>query len=262
MNNDNYPNTPFEHYYYGEQVYQYLLQFMAIFSGLKVSVGKSDLNPDGGLIYVPIRYGASDKVVEWILSGQSSNKPIRLPLMVTKILNSELAPELRKGMRTEISNSYLPRGGTMPDDMRVIRQMQPNPVRLNMELVVATSNNKNRFEIYEQLMIMFDPDLQIYTSDDFRDHYKINRVELVSSTFDDEYPLGTAQPILTDTYLFNVVAYFRAPIDLKENIVKAIRLRLDATSSLTVEDAVIELNNSGVAGDILFDVDDMNIPEN
>lgn len=260
---DTYKNKPLDNYYYGEQILHYLIRFMAIFSGLKVSIGKDDNNSKPALTYVPIRYGARDKVVEWIKSSQTTNKPVRVPVMGTKITNIELAPELRKGMGQEHARSHLPRGGALPDDIKVIRQMQPNPCKIYFELSVLTSNVKNRFEIMEQILLLFDPDIQIFTSDDFNDNYKITRVELLTMSPEEEYPLGTnGQGLIVDTFSFVVYAMFRPPADLKESFVKSIHLRLDAISNLSVEDAVIELNNIGQTGDILFDIDDLDIPEN
>lgn len=259
---DTYPNKPFADFYSGDQVYQYLLQFMAIFSGLQVSVGKNDYNDDEGLIYVPIRYGGVDRTVEWIASGFTQNKPMRLPVMATKVISVELAPELRKGMRGEVTRTNLPLGGSLPDDLRVIRQMQPNPCRMNMELSVFTSNTKNRFEILEQILLLFDPDIQIFTSDDYADHYKIAKVELMTVDMTDTYPLGTDQNFMVDTYLFTANAMFRPPVDMKESYVKSVRLRIDATSAAGVDQAVVDLNNSMINGEIIIDADDLDIPEN
>jgi hypothetical protein len=259
---DTYPNKPFEHFYHGEQTYNYILQFMAIFSGIQTSVGKSDLNPDGGLIYVPIRYGSTDKTVEWILSSQTSVKPIRVPVMAAKVRSVEFDPELRKGMRTSTRDVSLPRGGSMPDDLRVVRQMQPNPCRLGLELAVFTSNTKNRFEVLEQLLMLFDPDINFYISDDYHDHYKIQRVELMNMSLDEDYPQGQSSSMMIDTYQFNIFAAYRAPANVKDDYIKSIRLRLDAVSSLPVEEAVVELNSYGTPGETLFDIDDYDIPEN
>lgn len=258
---DTYANEHFRHFYHGEHMYNYVLQFMAIFSGMQVSIGKSDYVTEQETIYVPIRYGSTDKTVEWILSSQTDNKPIRLPVMAAKIEGIEMAPELYKGMRQEAANTHLPRGGSLPDDMKVIRQKQPVPYRVMFNLSVFSSNTKNRFEIMEQILRLFDPDIQIFTSDDFKDHYKISKVQLTNISMEEEYPMGTAQPTMVDNYQFMTVAYIRSPIDLKESFVKSIRLRLDAISNLPASEAVVELNNIGNSGDILFDVDDMNIPE-
>jgi hypothetical protein len=259
---DTYPNKPFEHFYHGEQTYNYILQFMAIFSGIQVSVGKSDLNPDGGLIYVPVRYGSTDKVVEWILSSQTSAKAIRVPVMAAKVRTVDLAPELRKGMRTNTRDVSLPRGGALPDDLQVVKQMQPNPCKLGIELAVFNSNTKNRFEVLEQILMLFDPDINFYISDDYHDLYKIQRVELMSMSLDEDYPQGQTSSMMIDTYQFNIYAAYRAPADLKETYVKSIMMRLDAVSGLPVEEAVIELNAYGNPGEVLFDIDDYDIPEN
>lgn len=260
---DTYPNKAFDEFYDNEQIRNYLLQFMAIFSGMKVSVGKNSFeSEDGGLVFVPVRYGSTDRVVEWIISSQTKNKPLRLPVMAVKINGIELSPELRKGMRTESSKTVLPRGGNLPEDLKVIRQMNPNPAKVNMQLSVLSSNLKNRFQILEQILVLFDPDVQIFTSDDYQDKYKISRVELMDISFDEDYPMGNNKNIIVDNYQFVVNGYFRAPIDLKENFVKSIRLRLDAISGLSTTDAVIELNNIGNSGDVLFDMDDLNMPDN
>lgn len=258
-----YPNKPFEYFYHGEQVYTYLVQFMAIFSGIQVSVGKNKFNDESSLIYVPIRYGSTDKTVEWVISSQTTNKPIRVPIMAVKISGIEFAPELRKGMRTESARVSLPLGASLPDGLKTIRQKQPNPCKLNLELSVFTSNLKNRFEILEQILLLFEPDIQIFTSDDYDDHYKIGRVELLNMTFDEDYPMGQgSNQLIVDTYQFYADVALRTPVDLKESYVKSIKLRLDSTSNLPANEAVIELNNIGNTGTILFDIDDLDIPEN
>jgi hypothetical protein len=258
---DTYPNKYFKFFYDQKQIYTSLLQFMAIFSGMQVSIGKSDILTDKDVMYVPVRPGSRDRVVEWILAGQTDNKPLRVPIIAVKIIGFEMAPDLRKGMRQESAGTFLPRGGTMPDDFKTIRQKQPNPFRINFEVSVLTSNLKNKYEIMEQICTLFDPDIQIFSSDDFKDHYKIGKVELTGISLEEEYPLGQNDSLLTDTYQFYGVCYLRAPLDLKESYVKSVMLRLDAISDLSVEEAVIELNNYGNAGEILFDVDDMDIPE-
>jgi hypothetical protein len=259
---DTYPSAYFRYFYDQKQIQILLLQFMAIFSGLQVSIGKSDYITDKDVIYVPVRAGSTDRVVEWILAGQTDNKPIRVPILAVKITGIEMAPDLRKGMRQESARVHLPLGGALPDDLKVIRQVQPNPFRLSFEVAALTSNLRNRYEIMEQILTLFDPDIQIYTSDDFKDHYKITGATFTGVSMEDEYPMGQADNLKIDTYQFFSECYLRAPIDLKENYIKSIILRLDATSNLPVEQAVIELNNVGQSGEVLYDVDDLNIPEN
>ena len=58
-------------YYYNEQFKKHIVQFMAIFSGLKVSSGKNDFNSASNLITVPVVYGSRDRVVSHIFSEQT-----------------------------------------------------------------------------------------------------------------------------------------------------------------------------------------------
>lgn len=259
---DTFANKPFKNFFSGKQIYNYLIQFMAVFSGIQVSVGKNDYTTEQSTIYVPIRYGSTSRTVEWIVAGQTQNKPPRVPIMSAKVTSMELAPELRKGIGQEIARSHLPRGGVLPDDIKVISQRTPNPCKMGIELSILTSNIKNRFEIMEQILILFDPDIQLFLSDNFMDTNKISRLELMSISLEDEYPMGQNNSIMVDTYAFTANINIRSPVDLKESYVKSVILRLDAISDLPVEDAVIELNNSSNRGTILFDINNMDIPEN
>ena len=50
-------------YYSNDQFKKYFIQFMAIFSGMQVEIGKNDRSSEPSLISVPIFHGARDRVV-------------------------------------------------------------------------------------------------------------------------------------------------------------------------------------------------------
>ena len=68
------------HYYYDEQLRTYLLQFCAIFTGLKVATGKGE---EGTIemMTVPINVGSKDRVVAAIMEGNTHNRSFSLPQM-------------------------------------------------------------------------------------------------------------------------------------------------------------------------------------
>ena len=70
-----------ENYFYNSQLKRSFVQFMAIFSGLKVSIGKNKFDSVTNLIEVPIVYGSRDRVVSYIFQEQTQNKMLRLPTM-------------------------------------------------------------------------------------------------------------------------------------------------------------------------------------
>ena len=65
-------------YYYDAQLKNYILQFMAIFSGLQVQIGKWNTQ-DERLISVPVHYGHMDRVVAAIIAEQPlASMPVTL----------------------------------------------------------------------------------------------------------------------------------------------------------------------------------------
>ena len=178
-------------YYYDKQITNFILQFMAIFSGLQVQVGKWGTE-DESLISVPIHYGDADRVVAAIMADNTQNKPIRLPVMSAAIRGFDVALNRMHGTGTERRNTYVPVGGLVPDDMIVVHQRTPTPYDMEVELSIWVSNNDQHFQILEQIMPLFDPQLNIQTSDAVFDMARLTSVTLTSGpTLDANYPSGT-----------------------------------------------------------------------
>ena len=109
-----------QYHYYNKQFKRYITQFMAIFAGMQVSIGKNDDSDQEELISVPIQYGNKDRVVAYILGDQTQNKPLRLPMMSAYINGINMAPESRKGVGNTKRQTYLPRGGVFPDEIKTV----------------------------------------------------------------------------------------------------------------------------------------------
>ena len=143
-------------YYYNHQIRNYVLQFMAIFAQMQVSVGKRDTGQlvnvedcdgnvvgqesvinDERLIMVPIRWGAPDRVVASLFAENTQNKPVRLPIMSAFARNFELADDIRHGTGNVRRNTYAPTGGKIPEDVRVVYQDVPNYLYMDMELTYS-----------------------------------------------------------------------------------------------------------------------------
>lgn len=214
-----------EHYYYNSQIKKYLIQFQNIFTGMHVLVGKNDVR-DEGLIPVPTQYGSRDRVSAAILASNTQNKPIRLPVMSTYLTGIEMAPELRTGVGGTRSETYVPRGGIFPDDIKLVKQYKPVPYKLTAELSIYTSNMEQHFQILEQIMMLFDPILQIQTNDNAFDWAKITTVELLGIRFEENYPAGVDRRMIVTGLEFVFPIYISAPVDLKSTYIHDIYLRL------------------------------------
>lgn len=247
-------------YYYDRQLTHYLLQFMAIFTGLQVQVGKS-LNEDERLIDVPIHYGHQDRVVAAILSQNTQNVPIRLPVMSAFMSNLKLAEHRMKGTGTERRTSYVPTGGLIPDDIKVVHQRIPVPYDLHMSLSIYVSNTDQHFQILEQILPLFDPQLQIQTDDSPFDWTRLSHVKLTEVEMETNYPIGPDRRIIQSTLSFEMPVWIDTPADVRRDFIERIYLRIGAINYNDPQsnyDIIGELEQAGYTYNLI--ASDENLP--
>ena len=234
-------------FFYDQQIKKYILQFMAIFSDLQVQIQKPGTR-DNVLIPVSVHYGSKDRVVASILADNTQNKPLRLPTMAANISAIDMAPELRKGRGQVRKTTYLPQGGLIPQDLTVLEQVMPVPYNVTINLSILTSNQDQHFQILEQIMMIFDPDLELQTSDSFFDWTRITTVQLMNIGLEENYPPGSDRRVITTTLEFKFTAWIALPANLKKGVIERIKLRVSAVSqaSVTSEQIVEEIDAQGV----------------
>lgn len=227
-------------YYYDKQITSYLLQFMAIFSGLQVQVGRWNDSESELYITVPIHYGDADRVVSSIIANNTQNAPVRLPIMSASIRGLDVALDRMHGTGVERRHTFVPVGGLVPDDIKVIHQRQSTPYNMEVELAIWVSNNDQHFQILEQIMPLFDPQLNIQTSDALFDMGRLTSVELKSGpTIETNYPSGTERRLIRSTMIFNVPIVISSPADVKRDFVEKIFMRVSAVNTdASTEDIV------------------------
>lgn len=263
---------PLNAYYYNSQLRKYILQFMAIFSGLQVSVGRRKTNDttttedcDGNtttepvyeeprLISVPIQYGGRDRVVASLFAENTQNKVLRLPTMSAMIRGLAFNPQYTAGQKAGTRHTYVPTGGLIPDDIQVVHRIKPVPYTMKMELGVYSSNTDQHFQIMEQILMMFDPQLQIQTNDSLFDWTKITHVMLDDISMDQNYPVGNDRRIIQSTITFTMPIWFSAPAEVKNEFVEKIFARVGAVSDLSSSEQIIaELDSQGIDYELLWD---------
>jgi len=256
-------NNSLSTYYSQDQLRKYLIQFMAIFSGLQVSVGKNDFKSESNLIRVPVIHGSKDRVVAHIMARNSPNVPIKLPVLSVRFSDMELALDRMSGMRTVDSHVTFPRGGVFPDDLRTVEKLKPIPWRIRGEVNILTSNLFHQYEILEQIALIFDPDLYLYTSDDPDDHTAIHKVMLTAIDNEENYPAGSERRILSVNMSFQIEAWITAPVNVRDNIIRKIKVRIQNLEKASSFDDVREIAASRGSEDDyenIFDIDDLDPP--
>lgn len=250
-------------YYFDQQIRRYCIQFMTIFSELKVRVGASGDQPSR-LIKCPVVYGSRDKVVAWIKGEQTQNKPLRLPAMSAFLRSVAQAPDKKKGIgATRRQTVALNNGQPYPNNIGVYRQIQPIPYRAVFELSVFASNSLQHQQIMEQILLLFDPSVQIQSSDDPLDMTQITTVELTNINWEENFPAGADRRVIQSVLFFEVIFYLSGPANFRQNYIQNILVRLavvptatDLSNSYDVLDA---LNAEGATYTDIFSLGNIDI---
>ncbi len=265
-NESTYTNTDYskslDHYFYDGQIRKAQVQFSAIFSELRVKIGKNDFDSQTDFITVPVKIGSIDRVVAAIKAGNTQNRPVRVPAMAAHLEGIEQAWDYVKGSNQQFRHTVFPVGGTLPEDGKVVYKMMPFPYFLNMNLSVIASNEYQHQQIIEQILLLFNPDLQIQISDGYSDWTKISRIEMVGVGFDTPYPLDEESRLITTTFSFRVLCYLSPPVNLKENYIKRVMMRFTSVAmGENMEEFMLE-NVPGTPDEYIkvADIDLLDIP--
>jgi hypothetical protein len=245
-------------YFYNEQLRSYIVQFMAVFAGMRVSVGKNETKNER-LISTPIAYGSKDRVVADIKGENTQNKMLRLPMFSAYMSNLVLAPERRHGTGVTRRNTFMPRGGLFPDDIHVVEQRMPNPYMVTMDLYIWASNQQQHMQLLEQILSVFDPVLQIQTNEELFDWRRITSVELVGIGLEENFPIGIDNRLISTRLSFEMPVYIGVPADVHQRFVKDIYVRVGVVSQMATssQDVVEELDAQGLDYDLIFTLDDI-----
>jgi T4-like virus Myoviridae tail sheath stabiliser len=249
-------------YYYDQQLKRYVLQFMAIFQGLQVQIGKWN-EKDERLISVPIHYATPDRVTAAILTDNTQNKPLRLPVMSAYMKNLQLATDLMHGTGVERRNSYVPVGGLVPDDIKVVRQRMPVPYKLDLELGIYASNTDQHFQILEQILTLFEPQMTIQVSDGIFDQPRLTSVELTNINVDSNYPISQDRRIVQSTLTFTMPIALAIPAEIRTDFVKKILMRIAAVDSISDDSFEIigDIDGQGIPYEVIADSSSLTVDQ-
>ena len=234
-------------YYYDMQIKKWILQFTNIFIGMQVRTGKGE-DGERTTLNVPIHYASQDRVVSWINSRFTQSQTFSLPMISTYMSGIELTPERRKGVGTVDRKVYLPKDGVFPSDLSVMQRVMPIPYDLTVELFTYASNTDQSFQLAEQILMLFDPLIQIQKNDKQADWTKITQVELTGIGNEETVPIGTEKRVIIWNYQFRIPIWLTPPYEVKQSVVNSIIHRMTAGE---LED-ITELTDEG--GVMTFEV--------
>lgn len=253
-----------DNYFYSGQIRKLQIQFSAIFSELQVSVGKNDYEQQTLLMTVPVKIGSTDRVVASIMASNTQNKPLRAPIIATQMIGMEPAFDFVKGNNQQARHTTFPVGGTLPDDGKVVYKYMPFPYFLTMEAAILATNEYQHQQMLEQILLLFNPDLQIQISDGYNDWTKITHVELTAVGLETPYPSEADRRLITTTLSFKVLCYLSPPVNVRDNYIKKIKLRISELSRNASFDLfkLEDIPGTQEEYETIVDVDKLEIPPN
>lgn len=211
-------------FFYDGQIRRYVTQFMRIFIGFKFQSG------DGTLKQVPVSYGDLTKQVAQIIKENSENKLASVPKIACYITGIELdrarladASYVSKvSIRGRSYESFDDETGEPVYDNTqgggyTVERLMPTPFKLSMRADIWTSNTDQKLQLLEQIMVLFNPSLEVQTTDNYIDWTSLSVVELVASTFTSRsIPQGTEVDIDICSLDFEMPIYISPPVKVKK----------------------------------------------
>ena len=206
-----------QHFYDG-QIRRYITQMIRLMSNFSYADGK------GVLRQIPVMYGDITRQVGHIIRDNSENKIPSAPRMSVYVTGLEMdrtrtADATYTGkihLREREHNStdgYLNTEGKN----YTVERLMPTPYIMKMNADIWSTNTEQKLQIMEQILMLFNPSLEIQTTDNYVDWTSLSVVDLEGITFSTRsIPMGTESEIDVAQLQFSTPIYISPPAKVKK----------------------------------------------
>jgi len=240
-------------FFFDEQIRRYLLQFTRMFSLFEVEYGRNEQGTSD-LIRVPIRYGDASRQAQTILNQNSANSLNATPMMTFHITGLTYDRErmqepyhvnkmmVRQRTWDPGTESY----ETTQGNAFQVERLMPVPYKLVIDLDIWTSNTNQKMQLFEQIATLFNPALEIQSTDNYIDWTSLSVCNLDNVRWSSRsIPQGTDNPIDIMTMTFSMPIWISSPAKIKklgvvERVIASIfDAQGDAVNALTDNDLLL-----------------------
>ena len=207
-----------QHFYDG-QIRRYLTQMMRILANFPVQDGKG-VQKD-----VPVTYGDLTRQVANIIRENSENKLPSAPRIAVYLTGLELDKDrltdstytrktnIRERAYDSEAGEYLNTQGKNYTVERLI----PTPYMMRINADIWTSNTDQKLQLLEQILVLFNPSLEMQTTDNFIDWTSISVVNLENVQWSNRsVPVGVDSEIDICTMTFSIPIYISPPTKVRK----------------------------------------------
>lgn len=244
-------------FFYDGQIRRYITQVMRLMSNFIVK------SSDGTLSQVPVTYGDLDRQVAATISGNSENTMPSAPQIAVyisslsldraRLSDSSFESKLHIRERGVAEGSY----NSSQGQNYTVERLMPTPYMLSFKVDIWTASSEQKLQLLEQILMLFNPSLEIQTTDNYIDWTSLSVVDLEDINFSSRtIPTGTETPIDVASLTLNTPIWISPPAKVKRlgvitNIIANITASITDAESGYLAGLGVDLNNNGriVSGD-------------
>ena len=244
-----------QQFFYDAQIRRFLLQFTRIFSGFQIEYGnETDGVNAAALLRVPVRYGDASRNAQTIIQENSRNSLPSTPLMTFYITGLDYEQSRmqdpyfvsRINVRQRTYDPSTETYETTQGNAFSVERLMPVPFKLTINLDIWTSNTNQKLQLLEQVLTLFNPSLEIQSTDNYIDWTSLSVMYLDRTQWSSRsIPIGTDDPIDVATLTFSMPIWISPPA-------KVLKLGVIERVIASMYDAQGDLNNAIDNEDLLM----------
>lgn len=205
-------------HFYDGQIRRYITQMIRMLSDFSYKDGSGELRR------IPVMYGDITRQVANLLRDNSENKLPSAPRIAMYITGLEIDRErtsdssfvskvhVRERAYDEAGKEYLNTQGKN----YTVERLMPTPYKLVVNADIWSTNTDQKLQIIEQITMLFNPSLEIQTTDNYVDWASLTVVDLENIVFTNRtIPAGTENQIDISTLTFSTPIWISPPAKVK-----------------------------------------------
>lgn len=242
-----------QHFYDG-QLRRYITQVVRLLSNFVVKYS------DGTLVRVPVMYGDQDRQAASIINQNSENAVASAPRIAVYVGDLDLARD-RLGDATYIGKMHIRERAVNEDTgmyeytqggQYTVERLMPTPFDLTLKVDIWSTSTDQKLQVLEQMLTLFNPSLEIQTTDNYIDWTSLSVVELGDVVFSSRsVPVGTNISIDIATLTLKTPVWLSPPVKVKKlGIITNIINNIYGGTSEGVQDYIDGLGNDYATGQV------------
>ena len=205
-------------YFYDGQMRRYLTQFIRVMSNFSYKDAR------GNLTQVPVRYGDMSRQVASIMQQNSENIMNTVPFISCYIKDIQFDRD-RMQDPSFVSSIQVrereegPNGGYLNTQGAnyTVERIMPTPYLVTFNADIWCSNTDQKLQLWEQIVVLFTPALELQTTDNFIDWTSISYLEISNMQFETRsIPQGLDSDISVCSMSFKCPIWISPPAKVKK----------------------------------------------